>query len=219
MGCPYPAFRWNRAVKRKMYELGAEAKILDLGSGNDRRAPNVITLEIEANSNVDIVGDGHQLPFHDNVFDAIINEAVLEHVLEPKQIVDEIYRVLKPGGYVCAAVPFLQGFHASPHDYQRYTVPGFNHLFSAFIKIESGACAGPTASLHWIFREYVGLMLSFGNLLAAKIISLIIGWVTFPIILIDYILMINKHSHILASAVYFVGQKEKTTTTEPTDQK
>ena len=219
MGCPYPAFRWNRAVKRKIYELGAEAKILDLGSGNDRRAPNVITLEIEANSNVDIVGDGHQLPFHDNVFDAIINEAVLEHVLEPKQIVDEIYRVLKPGGYVCAAVPFLQGFHASPHDYQRYTVPGFNHLFSAFIKIESGACAGPTASLHWIFREYVGLMLSFGNLLAAKIISLIIGWVTFPIILIDYILMINKHSHILASAVYFVGQKEKTTTTEPTDQK
>ena len=165
MGCPYPAFRWNRAVKRKIYELGAEAKILDLGSGTDRRAPNVITLEIEANSNVDIVGDGHQLPFHDNVFDAIINEAVLEHVLEPKQIVDEIYRVLKPGGYVCAAVPFLQGFHASPHDYQRYTVPGFNHLFS------------------------------------------------------DYILMINKHSHILASAVYFVGQKEKTTTTEPTDQK
>ena len=219
MGCPYPAFRWNRAVKRKIYELGAEAKILDLGSGTDRRAPNVITLEIEANSNVDIVGDGHQLPFHDNVFDAIINEAVLEHVLEPKQIVDEIYRVLKPGGYVCAAVPFLQGFHASPHDYQRYTVPGFNHLFSAFIKIESGACAGPTASLHWIFREYVGLMLSFGNLLAAKIISLIIGWLTFPIILIDYILMINKHSHILASAVYFVGQKEKTTTTEPTDQK
>ena len=219
MGCPYPAFRWNRAVKRKIYELGAEAKILDLGSGTDRRAPNVITLEIEANSNVDIVGDGHQLPFHDNVFDAIINEAVLEHVLEPKQIVDEIYRVLKPGGYVCAAVPFLQGFHASPPDYQRYTVPGFNHLFSAFIKIESGACAGPTASLHWIFREYVGLMLSFGNLLAAKIISLIIGWLTFPIILIDYILMINKHSHILASAVYFVGQKEKTTTTEPTDQK
>ena len=211
MGCPYPAFRWNRAVKRKIYELGAEAEILDLGSGTDRRAPNVITLEIEANSNVDIVGDGHQLPFHDNVFDAIISEAVLEHVLEPKQVVAEIYRVLKPGGYVCAAVPFLQGFHASPHDYQRYTVPGFNHLFSAFMKIESGACAGPTASLHWIFREYAGLVFSFGNLLVAKIISLIIGWLTFPIILIDYILMINKHSHILASAVYFVGRKEETT--------
>lgn len=219
MGCPYPAFRWNRAVKRKINELGKEAKILDLGSGTDRRAPNVITLEIEANSNVDVVGDGHQLPFHDNVFDAIINEAVLEHVLEPKQIVAEIYRVLKPGGYVCAAAPFLQGFHASPHDYQRYTVPGFNYLFSDFLKIESGACAGPTASLHWIFREYVGLVFSFGNLLAAKIISLIIGWLTYPAILIDYILMANKHSHILASAVYFVGQKEKKTTTEPSDQK
>ena len=211
MGCPYPASRWNRAVKRTIRKLGAEAKILDLGSGTDRRAPNVITLEIEAGSNVDVIGDGHQLPFHDNAFDAIISEAVLEHVLEPKQVVAEIYRVLKPGGYVCAAVPFLQGFHASPHDYQRYTVPGFNHLFSAFMKIESGACAGPTASLHWIFREYAGLVFSFGNLLVAKIISLIIGWLTFPIILIDYILMINKHSHILASAVYFVGRKEETT--------
>ena len=159
-GCPYPASRWNRAVKRTIHKLGAEAKILDLGSGTDRRAPNVITLEIEAGSNVDVIGDGHQLPFHDNAFDAIISEAVLEHVLEPKQVVAEIYRVLKPGGYVCAAVPFLQGFHASPHDYQRYTVPGFNHLFSAFMKIESGACAGPTASLHWIFREYVGLVFS-----------------------------------------------------------
>jgi SAM-dependent methyltransferase len=198
-------------VKRTIHKLGAEAKILDLGSGTDRRAPNVITLEIEAGSNVDVIGDGHQLPFHDNAFDAIISEAVLEHVLEPKQVVAEIYRVLKPGGYVCAAVPFLQGFHASPHDYQRYTVPGFNHLFSAFMKIESGACAGPTASLHWIFREYAGLVFSFGNLLAAKIISLIIGWLTFPIILIDYLLMINKHSHILASAVYFVGRKEETT--------
>ena len=45
MGCPYPASRWNRAVKRTIHKLGAEAKILDLGSGTDRRAPNVITLD------------------------------------------------------------------------------------------------------------------------------------------------------------------------------
>ena len=180
MGCPYPAPRWEKAVKKVLRELGREAKILDLGSGLDRRTPNTINLEIEATPNVDVVADGHSLPFKDAVFDAVISEAVLEHVQDPKRVVSEMHRVLKPGGYVCAAVPFLQGFHASPHDYQRYTVPGFNHLFSAFTRIEGGACAGPTTSLHWIFREYVGLLFSFGNLLLAKLISLIVGWMTFP---------------------------------------
>ena len=187
--------------------VGHDAKILDLGSGMDRRAPNVINLEIEATPNVDILADGHSLPFKNQVFDAVITEAVLEHVREPKQVAGEIYRTLKDGGYVCAGVPFLQAFHASPHDYQRYTVPGFDYLFRAFTKIEGGDCAGPTASLHWIFREYVGLAFSFGNLLIAKLISLIVGWLTFPVVWLDYLLMRNKHSHILASAVYFVGQK------------
>ena len=132
MGCPYPAPRWKKAVKKVLRELDQEAKILDLGSGLDRRTPNTINLEIEATPNVDVLGDGHKLPFKDAVFDAVISEAVLEHVQDPNRVVSEMHRVLKPGGTVCAAVPFLQGFHASPHDYQRYTVPGFDHLFSAF---------------------------------------------------------------------------------------
>lgn len=194
-------------MKRIIRLVGPDAKILDLGSGMDRRAPNVINLEIEATPYVDLLGDGHFLPFKNQAFDAVITEAVLEHVREPKQVVAEIHRTLKDGGYVCAGVPFLQAFHASPHDYQRYTVPGFDYLFRAFTKIEGGDCAGPTASLHWIFREYVGLAFSFGNLLLAKLISLIVGWLTFPVVWLDYLLMRNKHSHILASAVYFVGQK------------
>ena len=207
MGCPYPAPRWAKAVKKVLRQLGPEAKILDLGSGLDRRTPNTINLEIEATPNVDVLGDGHRLPFKDAVFDAVISEAVLEHVQDPNRVVSEMHRVLKPGGVVCAAVPFLQGFHASPHDYQRYTVPGFNHLFSAFTQIEGGACAGPTTSLHWIFREYVGLLFSFGNLLLAKLISLVVGWVTFPAVWLDYLLIHNRHAHILASAVYFIGRK------------
>ena len=207
MGCPYPAPPWNRAVKRLLHQLGPQARVLDLGSGADRRAPHIINLEIEATPYVDVVADGQRLPFKDGVFDSVITEAVLEHVREPKQVAAEIFRVLKVGGYVCAAVPFLQGFHASPHDYQRYTAPGFDYLFKSFTKIEGGACAGPTASLHWILREYLGLLLSFGNLMLAKLISLLIGWLTFPLTLIDHLFMLNKHAHILASAVYFVGQK------------
>ncbi len=216
MGCPYPAPRWNRSVKRVIRELGPDARILDLGSGTHRRAPNVINLEIESTPAVDVVGDGHALPFADSVFDAVISEAALEHVRAPQRVVAEMHRVLKPSGYVCAAVPFLQGYHTSPHDYQRWTTTGFVTLFSQFEEMESGACAGPTAALHWIFCEYVGLVCSFGSLLVAKAVSLVVGWLTFPLVLLDMLLMLHPHSHILASAVYFVGRKKEGFPTPPT---
>ncbi len=208
IGCPYPAPRWNRCVKRLIRQLGTDAQVLDLGAGNRRHAANVINLEIEATLEVDIIADGHLLPFKDNAFDAVISEAVLEHVYSPTRVVSEIHRVLKPGGYICIAVPFLQGYHASPHDYQRWTVPGIVQLCNAFSEIESGACAGPTTALHWIFREYIGLICSFGNLLIAKAVSFLIGWLTFPLLFIDALLLHHKDAHILASAVYFLGKKE-----------
>ena len=216
VGCPYPAPRWNRCVSRLLHQLHPEANVLDLGAGNRRRAPNIINLEIEATREVDIIADGHLLPFKDNTFDAVISEAVLEHVQSPNLVASEIYRVLKPDGYICIAVPFLQGYHASPHDYQRWTVSGIRQLCDAFTEIESGMCAGPTAALHWIFREYVGLICSFGNLLVAKVVSLLIGWLTFPFLLFDVLLSRHKEAHILASAVYFFGKK-KGEVTNPAD--
>ena len=207
VGCPYPAPRWNRCVKRLLRQLPSDARILDLGAGGHRRAPNVINLDIQPTPEIDLIGDGHFLPFKDNTFDAVISEAVLEHVHSPNCVVEEILRVLKPGGYVCVAVPFLQGYHASPHDYQRWTVSGIVQLCAAFAEIESGACAGPTTSLHWIFREYVGLLFSFGSLLLAKAISLLVGWLTFPLLILDILLSLHKDADILASAVYFVGKK------------
>lgn len=207
IGCPYPAPRWNRCVRKLIRQLGPDARILDLGAGTRRRAPNVINLEIESLPDVDVIADGHALPFRNGCFDAVISEAVLEHVRAPNRVVAEIHRVLKPGGTLCIAVPFLQGFHASPHDYQRWTVPGLVQLCSDFSELESGPCAGPTTALHWTLREYIGLLCSFGNLLIAKAVSLLVGWLTFPLLLLDIPLSLHRDAHILASAVYFVGKK------------
>lgn len=207
MGCPYPSPSWDRKVKLMVEKIGTEALILDLGSGSRRRAKGIVNLEIMPMPNVDVVGDGHRLPFKDKVFDAIILEAVLEHVGDPKAVVSEVYRVLIPGGLVYAGVPFIQGYHASPEDYQRYTVCGLERLFSDFHKIESGSCVGPTSALHWILREYVGILLSFGNIWLYKLVSLLVGWITFPLVYLDIILMHNKNSHSIASAVFFIGKK------------
>jgi ubiquinone/menaquinone biosynthesis C-methylase UbiE len=45
------------------------------------------------------------LPFADNTFDKIICSEVLEHIPDYRAALDEIHRVLKPGGLLCASVP------------------------------------------------------------------------------------------------------------------
>ena len=50
-------------------------------------------------------GDALALPFADGTFDGIIASEVLEHVSDDKQALDEVFRVLKPGGTLAATVP------------------------------------------------------------------------------------------------------------------
>lgn len=51
------------------------------------------------------VADAQDLPFEDNVFDAVFCLEVLEHLDHPERVVSEIKRVLKKGGYGIILVP------------------------------------------------------------------------------------------------------------------
>jgi SAM-dependent methyltransferase len=44
------------------------------------------------------VADGEQLPFSDNTFDVVYAHGVVQYTANPKQLVEECRRVLKPGG-------------------------------------------------------------------------------------------------------------------------
>jgi SAM-dependent methyltransferase len=50
-------------------------------------------------------GDALALPFPDDTFDRIIASEVLEHVSDDQRALDEVFRVLKPGGTLAATVP------------------------------------------------------------------------------------------------------------------
>ncbi len=83
----------------------------------------------------DIVGDIHNLPFGDDSQEAIICIAVLEHVENPIRAFEEMYRVLKSGGYLFVYAPFLYYYHAEKgyyKDYWRFTEDALRHLSEPF---------------------------------------------------------------------------------------
>src|SRR5690606_8061302 len=78
--------------------------------------------------NIDIYYDGRTLPFADNSFDSIFSSEVLEHVFNLSEILDELCRVLKPGGHMLVTVPFVWDEHEIPYDFARYTSFGLQHI-------------------------------------------------------------------------------------------
>jgi len=68
-----------------------------------------------------VVGDGEKIPFPDNSFDTAVNIQVLEHTMNPNQMVHEIARVLKPGGNGIFLIPQTSALHEIPTHYYNFT--------------------------------------------------------------------------------------------------
>ena len=72
----------------------------------------------------------HALPFPDKRFDAIVTtKYIFEHISEPKKVVQEFQRVLRPGGEVFTIVAHVRRQHQAPWDYYRYTEYILEKLF------------------------------------------------------------------------------------------
>lgn len=112
--------------------------VLDVGCG---RKPydkycictKYVGLEIETpenrlNKQADFYYDGSKFPFCDAEFDGIVTNQVFEHVFTPETFLNEIWRVLKPGGLLVMSVPFVWDEHEQPYDYARYSSFGLKHL-------------------------------------------------------------------------------------------
>ena len=82
---------------------------------------DLISFDVYASPATQFVGDGHSIPLADGSVDGVIVQAVLEHVLEPTIVADEIHRVLRTGGIVYADTPFLQQVHEGAYDFTRFT--------------------------------------------------------------------------------------------------
>lgn len=80
-----------------------------------------IRLDFDAAYELDVVADARALPFADGSIDRIAADSVLEHIPHPHAVIHQCFRVLRPGGAMQFATPFVFNLHGYPDDYLRYT--------------------------------------------------------------------------------------------------
>jgi SAM-dependent methyltransferase len=118
--------------------------LLDIGCGDSpyrflaSNVDNYIGVDVPRSTdfgygvNVAARFDGSRLPLADQSVRTVLCTEVLEHVSDPRALIDEIFRVLEPGGVVLATIPWSARFHFKPWDYVRYTPTKLSELFSQF---------------------------------------------------------------------------------------
>ncbi len=115
--------------------------VLDFGAGHphpDRLHPNVLLHEAVNYNQIDVVSITPRLPYRDNAFDAIISQAVFEHIPRPWEVARELHRVLKPGGQIHLDTAFMQPFHSDPNHFFNMTIPGLREIFRPFREVRVG---------------------------------------------------------------------------------
>jgi SAM-dependent methyltransferase len=91
-----------------------------------------IGCDIQEGLGVDQVEDVHALSFADNSIGTVVALDTLEHVRDPIRAVEEMHRVLRPGGVVAITSVMFFPVHEHPWDFWRFTPEGFEQLLAPF---------------------------------------------------------------------------------------
>ena len=124
-------------------------RCLQIGVRDRKYAPHWTSVDLYDQADyIDFHDDIHDLHFACDEFDIVVCEAVLEHVTDPPRAIEELRRVLKPGGEIWVVVPFNQPYHPSPGDYWRVTPDGLRLWMKGFSEIASGYFADDKSPIY-----------------------------------------------------------------------
>jgi SAM-dependent methyltransferase len=112
----------------------AKGKVLDIGCGNKPylelfkgKIDSYIGCDIIQSSGncVDVLCPAQEIPLESLSFDTVFSTQTIEHVGDFQGMVDEVFRLLKPGGHFIVSGPMYWPLHEEPYDYFRFTKHGF----------------------------------------------------------------------------------------------
>ncbi len=166
----------------------------------------VIESDVSWGPRTALICDAHDIPFADASLDAVVAQAVLEHVVDPHAAVDEIHRVLKPDGLVYAETPFMQQMHGGRYDFERFSYWGHRRLFRRFGEVDSGIACGPAMALAWSWTYFLR---SFARSRRMRHLLSFVGSLTsFWLLPFDRLLVERPNAIPAASGYYFLGRKQ-----------
>jgi SAM-dependent methyltransferase len=187
--------------------LGPGEIAVELGAGNRRLSAQIINLDLFPFENVDLVGSAERTPIRSGSVDAVILDTILEHVPEPQRVVDEVLRILKPGGRAICLAPFIFPYHAYPRHYFNSSKDGLEYLFRRFGHCSVVTNMGPTAAMVNLFSDYVGVALSDENRFLYSLGKAIALAFTFFFKYLDVLWNRAERSRNLASVLCATAQK------------
>ena len=115
--------------------------VLDIGAGTWEYPRKILqdrcvyfSVDNFQHPNVDLIYDVHHLDqrLEPASWDFILCFDVLEHVLQPKEVVQQARNLLKPGGVLLVTVPYFYPIHsnAQTHDYWRISPDALRYLIT-----------------------------------------------------------------------------------------
>jgi len=115
----------------------AKGRLLDIGCGNKPFSTFLKPLITEhvgcdivqsSERSVDILCAANNIPLGSNSFDTVISTQTIEHVEDHQGLVNEAFRLLKPGGHFIVSGPMYWPLHEEPYDFFRFTKHGFTYI-------------------------------------------------------------------------------------------
>jgi SAM-dependent methyltransferase len=127
-----------------------DSRVAELVAGDG--LSEFLRLDFDREYGPDLVADVTALPLANGSVDRVASNSVLEHVAYPHQILAETLRVLRPGGVMEVAMPFVWKRHGYPHDYVRLTPQFFERVCreTGFVDVvvDDDGCSGLYNTLH-----------------------------------------------------------------------
>lgn len=203
----------------RFYELvrarSPEPRIADLGSGGRRHPVAFVGLDLRVVPGVDVKADTMRLPFRSGSFDGVVITDVLMYVDNPFAVAAEIKRILRPGGVLYSAEPFLYAQMTSPSRF-RFTVEGLRAVFVEFVEIETGFGRSAGSAVLPLIGYYLAALFSFNSYAIYRVIVYVLMFLLTPFLWLD--LAIQRYRNIPARVytnTYFIGRMGGATESRP----
>jgi SAM-dependent methyltransferase len=149
--------------------VASKGRILDIGGRNSASpsavrlralgASEVVATDVVADHEPDLVDDITDTSIDPESFDGVWCVAVFEHVTDYWSAIDNVHRILRPGGEAFVYVPFCFKFH-DQMDYHRFTITELARMMRRFsdTKVFVPSTNGHESGYGWVLLD----VLSFG---------------------------------------------------------